>query len=241
MDWGPSGASAVAPGCAVVVVVDVLSFTTTLSVAMERGLRVFPFRVNDTAAAMEFAAARHATLAVPRSKAGPGEVSLSPQSVRAAPADLLGLVLPSPNGSTLSAQLAATGATVLGASLRNPRAVAAWLLRERARQPGLNVAVIAAGERWPDGTLRPAVEDQWGAGAVLDALHEGGWLELSPEAAAAAASYRAVAEDVGVHLRACASGRELIDSGYPEDVGIAAELDLTDAVPVRRDGAFVRD
>jgi len=238
MDWGPSGASAVAPGCAVVVVVDVLSFTTTLSVAMERGLRVFPFRVNDTAAAMEFAAARHATLAVPRSKARPGEVSLSPHSVRTAPADLRGLVLPSPNGSTLSAQLTAT---VLGASLRNRRAVAAWLLRERARQPGLNVAVIAAGERWPDGTLRPAVEDQWGAGAVLDALHEGGWPELSPEATAAAASYRAVAEDVGVHLRACASGRELIDSGYPEDVGIAAELDLTDAVPVRRDGAFVRD
>jgi len=53
MDWGPNGASAVAPACAAV---DVLSFTTTLSVAMERGLRVFPFRVNDTAAAMEFAA-----------------------------------------------------------------------------------------------------------------------------------------------------------------------------------------
>jgi len=240
MDWGLIGASAITPDCAVVVVVDVLSFTTTLSVAMERGLRVFPLRVNDTAAAEEFAAARNATLAVPRSKARPGEVSLSPQSVRAAPADLLGLVLPSPNGSTISDQLAATGATVLGASLRNRCAVAAWLLRERARRPGLNVAVIAAGERWPDGSPRPAVEDQWGAGAVLDALREDGWLELSPEAAAAAASYRAVADDVGGNLCACASGRELIDSGYPEDVRIAAELDLTDAVPELRDGAFVR-
>ena len=90
------------------------------------------------------------------------------------------LVLPSPNGSTISAQLAATGATVLGVSLRNRHAAAAWL--RRRGQPGLRLAVIAAGERWPDGSPRPAVEDLWDAGALLDALLTDGWTDLSPEA-----------------------------------------------------------
>jgi len=234
MDWGPVGAEAAAADCEVAVVVDVLSFSTTLTVAADRKVQVYPFRVNDTAA-RRFAESRGATLAVPRSSAGAGEVSLSPRTVRAAPV-LERLVLPSPNGSTISAQLAATGATVLGVSLRNRHAAAAWL--RRRGQPGLRLAVIAAGERWPDGSLRPAVEDLWGAGALLDALLAVGWTDLSPEAAAAAASYRAVAGDLYDALRDSASGRELVADGYPDDVRIAAELDLSDAVPVLRDGAF---
>ncbi|WP_235734336.1 2-phosphosulfolactate phosphatase [Nocardioides alcanivorans] len=39
-DWGPTGAEHVT--AEVAVVVDVLSFTTTLSVAVERGIEVFP-------------------------------------------------------------------------------------------------------------------------------------------------------------------------------------------------------
>jgi 2-phosphosulfolactate phosphatase len=79
----------------------VLSFSTTLTVAADRNVHVVPFRVND-AAASRFAETHRATLAVPRSSAGAGEVSLSPGTVRAAPA-LERLVLPSPNGSTISA------------------------------------------------------------------------------------------------------------------------------------------
>jgi 2-phosphosulfolactate phosphatase len=47
-DWGPTGAAAMAAD--VTVVVDVLSFTTTLSVAVERGIEVFPFRWKDVRA-----------------------------------------------------------------------------------------------------------------------------------------------------------------------------------------------
>ena len=36
-DWGREGAAAVADGCEVAVVVDVLSFTTTLTVALDGG------------------------------------------------------------------------------------------------------------------------------------------------------------------------------------------------------------
>jgi 2-phosphosulfolactate phosphatase len=108
--------------------------------------------------------------------------------------------------------------------------VAAWL---RA-QPG-PVAVVAAGERWPDDTLRPAVEDLWGAGAVLALLDEG---ELSPEARLAADAFRAVEPSLPTALRGCASGRELAAAGFAEDVDVAAELDVSSVVPVLSDGAF---
>ncbi|WP_427168214.1 hypothetical protein ACQF4J_42955 [Streptomyces sp. C1-1] len=51
------------------------------------------------------------------------------------------------------------------------------------------LAVIAAGERWPDGSLRPALEDLLGAGAIIDELVSHGAGPLSPEAAAARACF----------------------------------------------------
>jgi len=237
LDWGLEGADAVAPGCDVVVVVDVLSFTTTLTVAADRGTVVYPYRWRD-GSAERFAADRDATLAVGRSQADAGQVSLSPASVRAAPR-LPRLVLPSPNGSTISFRLADAVTTVLGVSLRNRQAAARWLLRRREVAPRLRVAIVSAGERWPGGSLRPAVEDQWGAGALVTALTAAGWPGVSPEARAAAGAFEAVADDVGAALRECASGRELVDLGYPDDVDTAAQLDQSDAIPVLRGEAYV--
>ena len=225
------GARAISRGCDVAVVVDVLSFTTTVTVAADRGVDVLPYRWGDDDGARALAEAHTATLAVGRSRAGIGEVSLSPPSVRAA-TELRRLVLPSPNGSTISAALADEVPAVVALSLRNRRAVADRL----SACDDLRVAVICAGERWPDGSLRPAVEDLWGAGALVELLT---WQNIAPEAAAAVAAFRAVQGDVRAALRACVSGLELIDSGYPGDVDIAAELDDSAAVPVLRNGVFV--
>ncbi len=245
LDWGVRGADAIADGCAVAVVVDVLSFTTAVTVAADRGVAVWPYPWGDDGA-RALAATHDAVLAVGRSRAGPGDVSLSPPSIRRAPA-LRRLVLPSPNGSTISARLAERAPDVVAASLRNRRAVATWLLDRAAADPDLRVAVVCAGERWSDGALRPAVEDLWGAGAVVALLVEAGWPRVAPEALAAAAAFdgcvagRADRVDDGLAdaLGACASGRELIDAGHPDDVAVAAELDTGIAVPVLRDGAFV--
>jgi 2-phosphosulfolactate phosphatase len=237
LEWGPTGADAIGPGCGVAVVDDVLSFTTTLTVAADRGTLVHPYPSRDGSAG-RFAADRDAVLAVGRAQARPGQVSLSPATVRAA-VTLRRLVLPSPNGSTISFRLAGTAAAVIGVSLRNRRAAARWLLRRRRAEPGLRVAIIAAGERWPDGSLRPGVEDLWGAGGLVAALSEQGWTDASPEALAATAAYSAVADDIGAALHACASGRELVDIGYADDVDTAAQLDRSRSVPVLDGDVFV--
>ena len=89
LDWGPSAAEALtsyavaagSPVCAVVV--DVLSFTTCVSVAVDAGTRVHPYRWKDESA-QAFADDRGATLARTRSQTrSGGGVSLSPASIRA--------------------------------------------------------------------------------------------------------------------------------------------------------------
>lgn len=233
LEWGPTGAAALAPQCDVAVVVDVLTFSTTVSGAADRGVEVRPYRWADGSAVDE-ARRLGATMAVHRRDAGPGDVSLSPESFRTA-RGLTRVVLPSPNGSTICAVLAEAGTEVVVASLRNRRAVAAYLQRRDGR-----VLLVPAGERWPDDSLRPAIEDLWGAGgvaaAVLDADPEVG---ISLESEAAAAAYRLVEGRIAAALDACSSGRELTGWGYASDVAIAAELDTSSAVPTLRDGWLV--
>lgn len=237
MEWGPTGATAVPADYAVVV--DVLSFTTTLSVALERGIEVFPFRWRDSRAA-EHAVRHGATLAVGRfealSRGDARHVSLSPASLSEVEG-IERLVLPSPNGSTIAFALADSGAQVVGACLRNAGAVARWLAPRIA--DGASVVVVPAGERWYDDTLRPAVEDLWGAGAVISGLvadDEAREASASPEARMAAAAWRA-ARLPGDLLRS-ASGIELAEVGFVADVEIAAQHDVSDVVPVLVDESF---
>jgi 2-phosphosulfolactate phosphatase len=49
-DWGQVGTEAIAPGTALVAVVDMLSFTTALTVAADSGIEVFPYRWRDESA-----------------------------------------------------------------------------------------------------------------------------------------------------------------------------------------------
>ncbi len=231
LDWGRAGAETILDGADVAVLVDVLSFSTAVTVAVEAGIEVWPYRWNDESA-REFAAQHQAVLAAGRRRARPGQISLSPATI-AASRGVSRLVLPSPNGSTIAARLAEAGIEVLAASLRNASAVAAHLANRN--QGGDRIAVIAAGELRPGGELRPAVEDLWGAGAVISAL---GRFGSSPEAEAAAAAFAGVRVRLRDVLPACASGQELVDAGFEADVRIAAELDVSAVVPRLRDGCF---
>jgi 2-phosphosulfolactate phosphatase len=221
-EWGSAGLAACLPGSAAVVIVDVLSFCTAVEVAVSRGARVFPYRARDESAA-DFAQAHQALLASSDRAAG---YSLSPASLRDLPPGTR-LVLPSPNGSTLS--LNTGGAATYAGCLRNAAAVA-WAAAQHAGP----VTVIAAGERWLDGSLRPAIEDWIGAGAILSHLPG----SRSPEAALAVATFEAARDQLEDWLAGCGSGRELIARGCAADVTLAAELDVSKAVPRLVAGAF---
>ena len=228
-EWGPAGAAKAGDG--VIVIVDVLSFSTAVTVAVSRGMAVYPAPPGDTAAAV----AREVDAVLARRR---GEEtaerpwSLSPAALMKGPATPR-LVLPSPNGSAIAAGARRSAVTVLVGCLRNASAVA----RHTANAPDRAVTVVPAGERWPDGSLRPALEDWLGAGAILSALERIAAVDLSPEAQAAAAMFEATS-DVAVAVAGCVSGRELRDRGYGADVGIAAELDRSLTVPMLIDGAF---
>jgi 2-phosphosulfolactate phosphatase len=73
-----------------------------------------------------------------------------------------------------------------------------------------------------------------GAGAVIAELAGA----RSPEAEAACKAFRGVATDLCGHLRACSSGRELIEGGFASDVELAAAVAVSECVPVLCGEAF---
>ncbi len=233
LDWGAAGARHLPRDVGVTVVVDVLSFTTTVGIACERGMTVVPYHEYENA--QRFADEHDAVLARRRDRHDRSSISLSPDSVRRCVDPPPRLVLPSPNGSTISRLLGGGGRAVIAASLRNADAVAAHVHRDH---PDAVVAVIAAGERWEDGSLRPAVEDLWGAGAVLDALARRGRPDLSPEALAAVHAWRGAAADASRTLHDTVTGRELDALGFPDDVRVAGEIGASTVVPVMDGGLY---
>jgi len=238
-EWGPNGLRELGPGAAAIVIVDVLRFTTAVSVAVGRGAQVLPYG-SDEGRAETFAAQHNALLAsTGRDDHG---WSLSPSDLATIRPGTR-LVLPSPNGSCVAfaARQLAPGAVVLAGCLRNASAVA----REAAlRTRGGPVVVIAAGERWPGEAwaLRPCVEDLLGAGAVLRALRVLTGIapdRISPEARVPMAAFDDARDDLREWLLASGSGRELVARGWGDDVEAAAPLDVDAVPPVLVGAAFV--
>lgn len=210
LEWGPEGVNAL-KACDVLIVVDVLSFTTSVDLVVGNGGQVRPSRW--------------------RPESGK---TLRPASLVGA----AGLVeLPSPNGSNLCFLAAETGAHVLAACLRNAEAVAA---RAQSLGETIGVIpggerwgldILHSGPR-EFGPLRPCIEDYLGAGAVLAALSGA----ASPEAQLAVSAYRNT--DVVAAVRDCGSGRELIENGHAADVDLALQIGVSKAAPVFVEGVL---
>jgi len=220
-EWGPGAVAALAPAD-VVIVVDVLSFTTCVDVAVSRGGAILPYEWNDPSAA-EFARTHDAELAGRRRVA---RYSLSASSFLEVPHGFR-CVLPSPNGARVARAAAECASIVFAGCLRNARAVA-----DAARRAGATFNVIPAGERWSDGSLRPCLEDWLGAGAVLASLPG----SRSPEADAAVAIFDRRRASLADAIRQCSSGRELEGRGQLSDLALASDLDASACAP-RFDGA----
>jgi 2-phosphosulfolactate phosphatase len=203
-DWGIEGARTVAADADVIVIVDVLSFCTTVDVAVAGG------------GSVELAAADGLGADGESGKAGQ----------------------PGADGSRIAAALAGHSGTVIAGSLRNATAVAQWILAHQDETGNrLAIAIIAAGDR-RGGAARVTVEDLLGAGAIIDALAAIGLDACSPEAAAAAASFAGLKRATRHLITASASGRELADLGFADDVRLAVQTDVSSTIPVLREFAF---
>lgn len=144
------------------------------------------------------------------------------------------------NGAPLAAAAAALphAPLVLAGSLRNASAVARAIKAEQERRSArTSVAIVPAGEL-AEGAVRFAVEDQLGAGAIIDALVPLGIDHSSPEAVVAAESFAGLRRAVKHLLTASASGLELAERGRVDEVRAAAAIDDLDVAPVLRDGVF---
>src|SRR5207248_9928302 len=225
-EWGEAGLRQLVANSDAIVIVDVLSFATCVDIAVGKGASVDPYRWQD-ASAVAYADSLGAVLATRRRQHTTG-YSLSPASLLRLPAGTR-LVLPSPNGATLS--LATGHLPTLAGCLRNARAVAQALQRY-----GRRIGVVPAGERWEDGSLRPAVEDLLGAGAIIQYLPG----TRSPEAAVAETTFLHLQTEVTACLQQCTSGKELIGRGFAQDVAVAAAVDQSACVPILSGGAYVR-
>ena len=184
---------------------------------------MYPYRRRD-GSAVEYARSLGAVLA--GAVRGHG-YSLSPASLLDIPGGAR-LVLPSPNGATLS--LATGQQPTFAGCLRNADAVA-----RAAESLGRRILVVPAGERWRDShTLRPAFEDLVGAGAIVHHLRGA----KSPEAMLAEAAFLRFKGELADCLLSCSSGRELVEKGFAADVELAAALDVSSAAPMLVEGAF---
>ncbi|MDF1545649.1 MAG: 2-phosphosulfolactate phosphatase [bacterium] len=232
--WGAAACREAAERGDVVVIVDVLSFSTTTTTAVERGVKIHPFRsVTD---ASDFCKQTGAEMAVKRPGVPKyGRFSLSPLTFLETESGIA-VALFSPNGATCCKESEGAPNVFIGC-LRNAGSVANhcnYLVNNSAP----DVTVVACGERERDAhgkpVLRHAKEDLVGAGAILSGLDG----DLSVEAADALAYFRKHESSLANLLRDCPSGRWLVERGFGADVEFSAELDAVSVVPMLREGVI---
>lgn len=223
-EWGLAGIDQFSPASDVIIIVDVLSFSTSVDIAVGKGAIVYPFWGDEKSAA-SYAHSHNAVLATFGRGHSKG-YSLSPASLLNIPEGTR-LVLPSPNGASLS--LAAGSKPTFSGCLRNARAVA-----QAAQKVGRRISIIPAGERWEKGGLRPALEDFIGSGAIIKYLKG----TRSPEASAAETIYSTMKATLKENIKGCSSGKELIGRNHTEDVELATALNQSHNTPLLLDGAY---
>lgn len=105
---------------------------------------------------------------------------------------------------------------------------------------GSSITVIPCGEKWPGGLenedqMRPGIEDYLGAGMILSHLSG----SKSPEAEVCIGAYESSKSKLADLIRDCASGRELRERGYEQDVIHCSQRDVTTMVPVLKENRFI--
>lgn len=237
IEWSPVGARLAAERGDVVVVVDVLSFSTTLSIATDRDFTCLVYsgaEISEFGGPAEAGRILNARPLSKRRQVLPGQISLSPHSLLSAEPGQR-VLFTSLNGAAAAAAAASAPALLVG-GLRNATATAAEITRLLRGGTARRVTIVACGEQWSSvqaGTavgLRPSLEDWSGAGLIASHLAAAGF-ELSAEALGASRSWAGPEA-----LAACVSARELVEAGFSDDVNLALEVDVSPTAVMRIEG-----
>jgi 2-phosphosulfolactate phosphatase len=231
VEWGRRGVREAAARGDVVVIVDVLRFSSCVGAATARGASVYPCAF---AAEAEELAARVGGF-VAKAPGSPTRFALVPTFSEAHADDRI--VLRTLNGAECTL-LASGAAQVIAGSLLNASAIGA-AVSKLVDSRELRVTVVACGERLTkpspgEEEMRFAIEDYLGAGAIIAAI--GG--DLSPEAQVCAAAFEGSRDRLLELLMESASGRQLREWGLEDDVRFAARMDACASVPIWREGRY---
>lgn len=218
-----------------VAVIDVIRATTTITIALHHGCAgVIPVRTLHEARAMALMLGHGSLLAGERGadRAVGFELGNSPAEYGRQRVKDKTVVLTTTNG-TRTFQAVPGAQVIVACSFLNASAVARWLKRT-----GLDILILCAGKHG-----RFCLEDAVSSGMLIDRLLSTSdrALEFSDAARAAHQLFAAYRDDLLGMLRGCEWGREIIQKGFGADLEICAQVDLTDIVPVMREGRLVAE
>ena len=236
VEWGKRGAREAAERGDIIIIVDVLSFSSTVISALRYGAILYPCPPHLDG--KEYAEKMGAEYILGRAEAAKiGKPTLSPVSFQPEHANRK-YVLSSLNGAFCTWMASKVPALLIGSLLNATSAAAA--ANELRVQTKANITVIPCGEQWSDvkeyeDTLRPSIEDYLGAGAILSNLKG----EKSPEAEVCMGAYQSAKQKIKELIWNSGSGRELRARGFEEDVIHCSRLDAYQTVPILNKDHFV--
>jgi len=237
MEWGARGVREAANRGDIIIIVDVLSFSTTVITAIHHGAIIFPYPAYKDGKESNYAERVGAELIFGRAESMKlGNPTLSPMTFNQTHKNKK-YVLCSLNGALCSWVAVKVPALLVG-GLLNVTSVASFA-NKLQKKTGAAITVISCGEQWEDvlegeNKLRPAIEDYLGAGAILSKLDG----RKSPEADLCANAFYSVEGRVEELIMKSGSGRELILKGFEKDVIHATHIDAFKNVPVLTDLYF---
>jgi len=238
--WGRQGAIDASKESDIIVIVDTLSFSTTVANALNMGVKIYPCALGDDPS--ELSNKYDAEIAVGRLEVpANGSFSLSPLTYKNVEENTK-VVLPALNGGTCCKFAQSKSNIVLIGTLVNARAIASYIMLLLDRMDKLPlISVIACGERYKetnaDGELRFAIEDYLGAGAIINELE----LEKTTEAILCEMAFKYSKDILRDMIWNCESGVELRDIGFGDDVKLASQLNSIDVVPALKGDSIERN
>lgn len=235
VEWGLRGAREAAERGDITIIVDVLSFSSTVVTAVHYGAAIYPHPKNEHA--QDYAEKVQAKLILGRAEAAEiGFPTLSPVSFGDKHKGQK-FVICSLNGALCTWVASHVPALYMGCLL-NASAVAD-AANQMQSESGANITVIPCGEQWNDvqtgeNRLRPAIEDYLGAGAILDQLKG----SKSPEAEVCVNAFQNSKHQIERLIWNSGSGKELRQRGFENDVIHCSRLNVYSAASKLLDNHF---